>query len=193
MVIGSHNSWSYLPPKHWWLRPFAFMSKCQKVDIKTQYEKYSVRCFDLRITHTKDGKVQVAHGFLVYKIDFAQLKKDLKYLNYKGDCYVRVLHEVRRKSQYTEEAVMNFRQFCEYVKNIYTNIKWWCGRNLYDWTFDYDFGPELSCHEDYSSVSKPKLIDDWWPWLYAKRKNKKIIEKGTDKEILLIDFVNYGN
>ena len=73
---------------------------------------------------------------------------------------------------------------------MYPNIIWWCGRNLYNWEFDYDFGTEPSCHEDYSSVSKPKLIDDWWPWLYAKRKNKEILEKGTDKEILLIDFVN---
>ena len=40
MIIGSHNSWSYLPPKHWWMRPFAFMARCQSCDIQAQYEKY---------------------------------------------------------------------------------------------------------------------------------------------------------
>lgn len=193
MVIGSHNSWSYLPADNWLLRPFEFIARCQNVDIKTQYEEYGVRCFDLRVLFDNHGVVSIAHGFMKFKIDYQQLGDHLKFINDKGDCYVRLIHEVRRKSQYTEDAKKYFCTFCQYVESKYTNIKWWCGRNLYNWEFDYDFGPEPSCHEDYSSVSKPKLIDDWWPWLYAKFNNKKIIEKGTDKEILLIDFVNYGN
>ena len=43
MILGSHNSWSYLPPKHWWMWPFHFMAKCQRVDIREQYEKYGVK------------------------------------------------------------------------------------------------------------------------------------------------------
>ena len=38
----------------------------------------------------------------------------------------------------------------------------------------------------------PRLIDDWYPRLFAKVNNKEIVKKGTDKDILLIDFVNYG-
>ena len=188
-ILGSHNSWSYLPPLHWWMWPFKFMAKCQSKTIKEQYE-LGVRCFDLRVLFDKYGVVYVAHGFMKYDIDFSELNENLKWLNDKGDCYVRLIHEVRRKSQYTPNAVDYFRQFCEYVKTKYLCIYFWCGRNLYNWEFDYHFSPKPSCHEDYSSVSKPKLIDDWWPWLYSKLNNKKILAKGTDKEILLIDFVN---
>ena len=53
MILGSHNSWSYLPPKHWWMWSFHFMAKCQRVDIREQYEKYGVRCFDLRVRWKK--------------------------------------------------------------------------------------------------------------------------------------------
>ena len=53
MILGSHNSWSYLPPKHWWMWPIHFMAKCQRVDIREQYEKYGVRCFDLRVRWKK--------------------------------------------------------------------------------------------------------------------------------------------
>ena len=38
---------------------------------------------------------------------------------------------------------------------------------------------------------KPRIIDDWYPRIYAKLNNKRNIKLGTDKDILLIDFVNY--
>jgi len=188
MILGSHNSWSYLPPRHWWMRPFAFMARCQSVDIKTQYEKYGVRCFDLRIRYEK-WKLQVAHGSIVYDITEKQLKDDLEYLDSKGDCFVRILHEARTKKQY-EPSKPFFQSFCYTLNSDYPNIYWWCGRNLYNWQRDYNFNKEPSCEENYSSVSKPRLIDDWWPWLYARLNNKKILAKGTTSDILLIDYVN---
>ena len=33
------------------MRPFSFTCKCQSKDIVTQYEKYGVRCFDLRLRY----------------------------------------------------------------------------------------------------------------------------------------------
>ena len=165
------------------------MAKCQSVDIRTQYERFGVRCFDLRIRY-KDDCVQVAHGAMVYDISGAELVSQLRWMNEKGDCYVRLIHEVRTRKQYTEKAVENFRSACEAVERNYPNIRFWCGRNLYNWQKDYDFGKDPTCYEDYSSVSKPRWIDDWWPWLYAKFHNRKILAKGTDCEILLMDYVN---
>ena len=83
-----------------------------------------------------------------------------------------------------------FKNLCGLFKLKYRNIKFWCGRNLYNWEVDYDFGEEPTCEENYSSVSNPKYIDDWFPYIYAKFNNKKIRQKGTEKDILLIDFVN---
>ena len=49
MILGSHNSWSYLTPRKWWMKLFRFVAQCQDYDIKTQYEQFGVRCFDLRL------------------------------------------------------------------------------------------------------------------------------------------------
>lgn len=191
MVIGSHNSWSYLTPEKWWMKLLRFSARCQDVDIETQYEKYQVRCFDLRISFN-GGKLIISHGIIRYKISMYELSKQLKWINSKGDCYVRVIHEVRKKSKYTYLNRETFRMFCKNLEVLYPNIKFWCGRNLYNWNNDYLFKYYPSCEEKYSSVYKPRYLDDWFPRLFAYINNKSIIKKGTDKDILLIDFVNYG-
>ena len=189
MILGSHNAWSYLPPKKWYMRLFRFIAQCQDWDIKTQYE-HGVRCFDLRIRYKGDD-LQVAHGAMVYKIDVADLHKDLEWLNSKGDVYVRLLHEVRNKKQYEKSSVKHFKCDCAAFEQLYPNIKFWCGKNLYNWSTDYEFKNNPTCKELYSSVVLPK-IDDVYPRYYAKKYNKKNYKKGTDRDILLIDFVNHA-
>ena len=190
MILGSHNSWSYLPVKQWWLRPFSFMSRCQQVDIRTQHEKYGVRCFDLRLYCNNGKSIAIAHGLAIYKYGESQIMDDIDWLNDKGDCYVRILHEVRNKKQYNEQNIRRFCSFCQQIEDKYKNTKFWCGRNLYNWEFDYHFKHSPSCEEKYASVCSPKLIDDWYPWLFARTNNKTILSKGTESDILLIDFVN---
>ena len=119
------------------------------------------------------------------------LLESLTYLNMKGDTCVRILHEVRTKKRYTNESVDNFVDYVQKLEGRFSNIKFWCGKNLYNWENDYNFWYTPSCEEKYSSVCPPKILDDWWPWLYARLNNKKIIKEGTDKDILLIDFVEY--
>lgn len=193
MIIGSHNSWSYLTPTKWWMKLLAFTAKCQSVDLNSQYEKYNVRCFDLRVRFDDNG-IKVVHGSIEYKYSYNELMDDLKYLNSKEDCYIRLIHDARTKNKYTEFSEKSFIEFCANVEQTFKNIKFWCGRNLYNWNIDYEFTKqEPTCSETYSSVCSPKIIDDWWPWLFAIRNNKKFFKEGTDKDILLIDFVNYGN
>lgn len=187
MILGSHNSWSYLPPKKWYMRPFRFIARCQDWDIKTQYE-HGVRCFDLRVRYNKDV-LEVAHGAVVFKINCATLLEDLRWLNSKGDVWVRVLHEVRNKKQSEQSNTEHFKNDCAAFEQLYPNIKFWCGRNLCDWGIDYKFKNDPSCKELYSSVVLPK-IDDVYPRYYAKKHNKENYKNGTDRDILLIDFVN---
>ena len=189
MILGSHNSWSYLPVKWWWLRPFRFMARCQRIDIRRQYEM-GVRCFDLRIRSDNDGALMVAHGSFVYDITLFGLMGDLAFLNKKKDVMVRVIHEVRTRKQYTERARVLFADTCQFLINEYQDIRFWCGRNLYNWQRDFDFIRDPSCEERYASVSPPKLVDDWWPYIYAKKHNHEIREHGTNKDVLLIDFVD---
>lgn len=186
MILGSHNSWSYKTPTKW--KFLAFTAKCQDLNIKEQYE-FGVRCFDLRV-YFKNGVPRIAHGMF----DYGRFPyDDLEYLNDKGDVYIRILHEARNKKTYTLESTNNFITLCGEIQSHYPNLKFWCGRNLYNWNIDYHFSFNPSCEEKYSSVCSPKLIDDWWPRLYAKKNNKKILKEGTDKDILLIDFINYGH
>lgn len=172
------------------MRPLNFTSKCQDVDIREQYEKYKVRCFDLRVMF-KDGCITVVHNLMEYKITEMKLLDDLQWLDDHRDAAVRVLLDVRFKKNYTSSQRGQFVDFCYDLERSYKHIKFWCGRSLYNWEVLYEFAYKPSCEEDYSSVSSPKLLDDWCPRLYAKLNNKKIKEKGTDKDYLMIDFVNY--
>ncbi len=190
-ILGSHNSWSYLPPKKWWMWPFSFMSRCQNRGIAEQYGKYGVRCFDLRVRFNKKNELVMAHGFFEYKYSRYDLFKDLAWLNENG-CALRILHEARTKGQYTEESVRRFRELCAEIEVKFPNLKMWCGRNMYDWAIDYDFPYKPTCEEKYSSVCPPKYIDDWYPWIYARLNNGKIKKTEHKAEILLIDYVNIG-
>lgn len=192
MIVGSHNSWSYLPSKKWWMAPFKFIAKCQDLNIIEQYE-IRVRCFDLRVRFNKKGEFILGHGFMQYDISIDELLEDLKWLNSKEDTvYIRILHEVRNKHQYTTSSIAKFKYLCTELVTAYPNLIFWCGRNLYNWEVDYEFTNNPSCEEKYSSVCAPKLIDDWYPRWFAKKNNTDILYKGTNKDILLIDFVNYG-
>lgn len=198
-ILGSHNSWSYLKPKKWWMRPFAFVAKCQSKSIVEQYTAYGVRCFDLRVRWDERNQLPIiAHGLMEYKYTLEMLEADMRWLNAKKDCYVRVLHEVRNEKQYTKYSLFRFKYFCETVVEKYPNIRFWCGRNLYNWQYDYQFNyadipcqSEPTCTEKYSSVCPPKYLDDWFPWLYAKLNNAKIRKQGTADDILMVDFVNH--
>lgn len=189
MIIGSHNSWSYATPKKWWMKLLRFTAKCQDADIKTQYEKYDVRCFDLRIRE-KEGRLVIAHGLIEYDLNIANLQEDLRYLNKKEDTYVRVILEIRKERKVTTDQIVFFIKWCKKFKRYYPNITFWCGKVLSSYEEIFVFDSEPTCEEKYSSVCKPKLIDDLYPRCFAKRNNKKILEEGTNKNILLIDFVN---
>lgn len=188
-ILGSHNSWSYLPVRKWWMKPIRFMARCQRVDIRRQYE-LGVRCFDLRVRF-KNGLLTFAHGIVEYNHQRRDWMTDMEWLNQQGDVYVRVIHEVRNRKQSEESLKSVFRLFCDFTSWSYPNIRFWCGRNLYTWEKDFDFGDDPECEERYASVTPPKLLA-WWPWLYARIKNKDILKDGTKKEILLIDFVDLG-
>lgn len=189
MVLQSHNSWSYARPKKWWLRPFAFIARCQSVSIYEQYFDYNVRSFDLRVRFHKDGKIVIAHGYMEFDISYEDLMYDLRFIN-THECSVRVIHEVRNEKQYTKESIERFKSLCAALESTFPNIKFYCGKNLYNYEVDYEFEYKPSEEGKYSSVCKPRLIDDWFPWLFAKFNNKKILKEGSKYDILSIDFVN---
>ena len=191
MIIGAHNAWSYLRPKKWWMRLISFSARCQRCNIKEQYEKHNVRCFDLRIRF-REGKPVICHGIVEYDYSYEELLEDLKWLHSKGDVIVRLLLELRsvKKKDWSKQKQLFNTFYNTILKIFFPNIEFIKGRSLPDWDKVIKSTKEGNEVEDYASVSNPKYIDDWIPILYASINNKKALKKNIDKEILLIDFVD---
>ena len=184
---------SYLRPSQWWLRPFAWIGRCQSQTIGEQFDK--------------QGKPYFAHGIFSYK------DKDpfaiLDYLNTLSSpddrVYVRLLNE--RDSDTNKKC---FRWFCEKVENQYSGIVFCGGQNKKDWKQIYPFKgmPDKPLVDKYSSCNHDKcdydengkevnhvnntgvVIDDIYPEWYAKRNNLKNRNKYINQDVyLLLDFI----
>lgn len=188
MIIGSHNAWSFLRPRKWWMRLIGFTARCQRLDISLQRVCGSL-CFDLHVRFDDNGDAVVVHGPVEYAL-FKDIRRDICYLDFMKDSFVRVILDTRTKKQFTDRQKELFYEFCMQLEMFYPNIKFWCGRNLYNWNVIYSFQNDPTCVELYGSVTKPKWLWGWWPWFYASGFNGRNISQGTNKNIMLIDFVD---
>ena len=190
LIIGSHNTFTYLPPKKWWMKLFSGIGKCQEKDYKEQY-KLRARVFDVRVRFDKHGNIIVAHNLREVKMSEKELYDFFKFLNRKKNCSCRVMLELRKKTNDEALQIEHFRYFCESLAQQFEHIVFFGGRVLYSWDEVYNFGTDVPLVEMHASVCAPKLIDDWYPKHYAKKNNHKNIEALKDEQIcLLIDFVN---
>lgn len=202
MNIGSHNSLSYQRPKKWWMRPFHFMARCQSKDYVDQY-KLGSRVFDLRISFDEKhcGKVQVKHGAMQFDVPIVLLNSFYNFLNLVGDCYLRVILEFNKEPKNIEYQECRFAAYCHDLEYKYKNVKFFGGNRKYDWKVVYNFEnndiPTLV--DRYSSTTSLfendnkflRIIDDLWPWLYAKLRNKKNFKEfdKDSKDYLFVDFL----
>lgn len=199
-ILGSHNTWSYVKPIKWWMRPFHFIGKCQSKTLAEQYNDYGVQVFDLRM-RLYDGLWYVAHGSMVFNITVAEALAELEllYAANPRKTYVRVLLEYN-EDDVDSDIITKFKATCMNFPDDYPNFIFICGKLKSTWETLYDFGNDITIEENYSSVTSLfnsdsdvlAILDDWWPWLYAKINNADIYKEGTEKECLLIDFVDIG-
>ena len=195
LKLGSHNSWSFGKTK--WYIP-SFICKCQKLTIQQQY-LYGVRLFDLRLRLDKDLIWKAAHGFALFDVDYI---KDLEFLNRRTLGFVRVILEYNSEPEHKISTTEYFKAYCSFLERRYSNITFFGGNAKWNWEQIYKFkneDPELI--DLYSSTTSwfksnnkfLRIIDDWWPWLYAKFHNKKNYErylKSESDKWFFIDFVN---
>lgn len=188
-ILGSHNSWSFLRPCRWWQRAIAWTARCQRKDIHRQYA-LGVRAFDLRLRTDGRGNMWMAHGMVDYPS--GGLTDDLGFLDRRGDCLVRVLHETRRTGkEATGEEQEDFKLACSRLKRAYPHICFYGGKDVRDMHQVYQFGTEPPTEDGrYASNMKPQAVDDWWPWLYAVRHNRQARQEGTACDVLVLDFVD---
>ena len=205
MNIGTHNSLTYLTPKTWWGKLLKFTARCQSIDYEKQYE-LGARVFDVRLWYDNRICTEIRHGRIAYSQSHIALYEMLKFLNKKGDCYVRILCEEDSFAKHDPLAVNKEHTFiddCAYFENSYKNIKFFGGNRKYDWKVLYEFKnkdiPTLV--DKYSSTTSLfkndnkflRIIDDLCPILYAKLKNHQNIEEhkqSGSKDYLFIDFIN---
>lgn len=203
MLIGSHNSFTYLKPRKWWMYPFTIFAKCQSKDIFEQYIA-GARYFDLRIRfqniENTYNDVIVAHGLMEYNIPYSKLYYELERLNirakfYNQKIYIRLLYELPRKdkSKTAQIKEIKFIAFCYYLKIRFSNLIFCGGQRKYDWNQLVFLKPHPNSIDLYSSRTW-KIWDDWCPWIYAKLMNNKNYKKYKDAEpkdgFMLMDFVN---
>lgn len=186
-TIASHNTMTYLPVKHWWMKPFNFIAKCQDKDIYTQYE-LGIRLFDIRIKwDNKEGWV-FAHGSLIYK--GSSPLEVFEYLNSRSEkTLVRLILEYNKKPKDEDNIFILFQSYVAGWITHYPNILFFEFRMKYNWKQVY-FNPDKvpTYYQAVSSMSKAP-IDDLCPWVYASLHNEDIINQGTDKDYLFIDFI----
>ena len=179
---ASHNSLSYSKPQ-WYLRPLAWVGRCQNKDIFTQFES-GVQLFDIRVKF-KNGVAVSGHGLLTYDIEIhdvlflldvlAEIKNTL--------IYVRISLE---KS--TPESKQLFKLFCSTLSTEFKFLAFYGGQQKKDWTTLYVFNTEYpGVTEKYWTFSRKLFLP--FPYLYAKLFNKKYISNHDTTNFLMLDFI----
>lgn len=200
--LGSHNTMSYQPPRQWWAKLLRFTARCQSANLYDQFHKYGCRLFDFRVRYDKNGELIFAHGPVEFhgnvRTYILELNEYAKEAN--EPVYARLSLESNKPMQDQDIQEEHFCYFCEYIQKKCPNIIFFGGRRKYDWAKLFEFyTTEPDMEDKYSSTtglfgikreSKWSKLDDLCPWLYAKLYNKKNIQKGSDREYILMDFVN---
>lgn len=188
MILGSHNTMTYLPIKQWYFKPLFWTVRCQSKSIREQF--YSgARLFDIRVRFDEDRDITLAHGPIEFKGDVYEALEYLDSRAVEDSIYVRIILESNSPMKDQDLQEEHFRYFCKNIQEDYTNLTFFGGNRKYDWRVIYNFNTiEPTLDDRYSSTTGTKL-DDLWPWLYAKLHNKNLLKAGTNKDVLFIDFI----
>jgi hypothetical protein len=179
MILATHNSLSYLKPQ-WWLRPFAWVGRCQSLTIEQQLE-YGVRYFDIRLKFNEGNWIaESGHGLLTYVCNI-YLIFDL--IDRHSSCIVRMTLENKKASGDMKD---NFRAYCKECQSIFANTTFVGGYQKGTWEHIYDFGNDIPVCERYWTYNKGQRFP--FPKLYAWLNNKRYKDIGTDT-YLMLDYV----
>ena len=206
MIIGLHNFFTSLPIKDWWLKPFSYIAKCQKsndfitslVNITTK--GYKDICLDLRVYYNNETNTfEPAHGSMSYKwlsnsglFYYLDTLEELQIDKILQKVYIRLILE-------RPGGEDHFKILCNYLESKYFTLKFYGGVCKEGWkpiyTFNTDDKVELRTIQCVSSMAQDaRWYEKFIPILYAKRMNKKNLEKYKDfsdkSAIILFDFVN---
>lgn len=180
-IIGTHNTMSYLPPKHWWQKPINWLfAQCQK-DIT---EDATGQAVDIRLVWDKQqSRWDYAHGLVTYG-RYTNPSNLIAYFIGIGVKYVRLILE-------RDGGEEQFQYLCRHLsRTFYDKAVFIGGYRKSDWKQLYDFGTnDIPIHQWVGSMAEDaRWYERFIPRLYARRMNRKNMEN-LKEGINLFDFI----
>lgn len=177
-IIGTHNTMSYLPPKHWWQKPINWLfAQCQS-ELKTG------QAVDIRLVwNKKQSRWDYAHGLVTYG-RYTNPSNLIAYFIGIGVKYVRLILE-------RDGGEEQFQYLCLHIVRMFgEKVKFIGGYRKSDWKQLYDFGTnDIPIHQWVGSMADDaRWYERFIPRLYARRMNKKNMEN-LKEGINLFDFL----
>lgn len=184
-MIGTHNSFTYLPPKKKIFNLFSFLWRTQTKSISEQIT-LGVTYFDIRITRDyKECKWRVCHGLVDFNKTFYSIEH---ILNTFVPLKVRILLE---KGNYNDEIlfIKEANACLNYPNLSFAGIKrgWVIIINRDPIIKDYTYIPWLSNLSFWENIKRGNFFSTIKRW--AKKHNPKITnELINDKIIHFLDY-----
>lgn len=185
MVVGSHNSFTYLQAKNIIGKLTSIFWRCQKLNLDEQLAA-GIRCFDVRIRLSKAGNWEFAHGIAV-------LTSASEFYNYfeklnENNCCVRIVFEDSGKSK---KNYNKYLALCVFLEETYPNITFFEGRVKGTWEKLYHFIKEpiyLMVNQPVASMCSwyGKIFPKLWDWFNHKKSRKAL---DIDADYNLFDFI----
>lgn len=194
-MLGSHNSCTYLPCKHWWMYLINWAAKCQSKTLSEQFHA-GVRYFDVRVKWNEKNKEWViAHGLIEYKGKVTRVLETLNSLAvfYDEDVYVRFLLEYNKMPNDEATKIINLKAYINCMRAGFPRLTYHLMETKWDEKVIEEYTKGIELTHKYSSVlGKKRFL--WIPYWYAKLHNKKF--KIENKEliedtnnVLMLDFI----
>lgn len=163
-MLGSHNSFSCLPPKNLWGKITKLWGKCQSLNLQDQYDK-GVRCFDIRLRRI-ENTWHIVHNRIDYgSCNELNLISKLKSLCNNHDAvYFRFLLDERKIPKYARGYINLYLGYIQYIINLIPDIKIAECRVFWNWR-TYFLG-SATCPPDNRGIScqcKCKMVSVH-PW-----------------------------
>lgn len=204
VIVGSHNSMSYLPPKNLWGKITKPWGKCQSLNLYEQW-KEGVRMFDIRVRMI--GKTwHLVHNKVDYgKLDITELTKVLNDISDEEPniITIRLGLDVRKTPKDDKEYTEKFVALAKLINQMtITNciiddcITFWNWKHI-----DFHIGC-INTNVPFVVELHTSVCSDWYLYLkgtkwFAKKHNSEsraITNLNTDPyelKYLLIDYVQY--
>lgn len=184
VIRGSHNTMSFLKPRHWWMRQINYwFAQCQESNSALSLGD----AVDIRIYWSDEDGWQFAHGLVSYEFNsefygfFTTISKFYK----AGVRYFRITLERNGN----EDGFVNL---CSLLENDYKRlgVTFLGGYRKSDWMKLYDFGTDhIPVHQWVGSMADDaRWYEKFMPWAYAARMNGSNYDKAKNG-INLYDFV----